>query len=202
MNWHHVKGDLVSLSAGLVLLGLCGCSVYMTRYFEREDDNEIRLDQYRLRPRIFAFQEEKVSGPRVARGTFTVTIRLEDTASSIEEYEWRYGQKAIDSLADRFLQQVTDKFVVDSLVLNQSPGSDPPLVLFPERTNYSPRREDFLTLRFGETVVQRVTERLRAVLYVTRPGPPPTADSAVFPMRRYEVEDKGLLMFREHVHGY
>lgn len=202
MRWHNVKADLVSAAVVLVLLSLCGCSVYMSRYFERADTNEIRLDQYRLLPRIFAYQEEKTSSPRVSRGTFTVTIRVEDVASSIDEYEWRYGQYATDSLADRFLRQVEEKFVVDSLKLSQSPGSNASIKLLPDRTNYSPRREDFLTFRFGETVIPRETEALRVVLYVTRPGPSPILDSTVFPMRRVEIEDKGLIMFRENVHGY
>jgi len=191
------------LAAGsLTLVSLCACSTFHTRYFQRLDSSEVRLGSLRLLPRIFAYENEKTGSSRVSRGVFTVTMRVEDAASAIGNYEWQTGQAAVDSLADKFLREVADEFVADSLVLHQIPGSRPPIVLRPDSTNHSPRREDFLTLRFGETEITPATEGLRVVLHLTRPGLPPVADSVVFMMARVEREDRGLMMFKDNVHGY
>lgn len=186
----------------LTLVGLCACSTFHTRYFQSLDASEVRLGRFRLAPRVFAYQDEKTGSERVAHGVFTVTVRVEDAASAIGNYEWQAGQAAIDSLATKFLQEVSNEFVVDSLVLHQIPGLRPPIILRPDSANYSPRRENFLTLRFGETEIMPAIEDLRVVLHVTRPGLPPVADSAVFMMVRVEREDRGLMMFKDNVHGY
>jgi hypothetical protein len=186
----------------LVLLCLCACSTFYTRYFQRLDSSEIRLGGFRLSPRIFAYQEEKTGSPRVLKGVFTVTVRVEDAESAVGDYEWQAEQTVIDSLAEKFLQKVVGDFVVDSLVLHQIPGSRPPIILKPDSINYAPRRENFLTLRFGETEITSTTEGLRVVLHVTRPERPPVADSAVFMMVRVEREERGLMMLKNKVHGY
>jgi len=192
---------LLALSA-LILVCLCACSTFHTRYFQRLDSSEVRLGRFRVSPRIFAYQDEKSVSARVVKGVFTVTMRVEDASSAIGHYEWQEGQSAIDSLAEMFLREVTEEFAVDSLVLHQIPGSRPPIILRPDSVNFSPRRENFLTLHFGETAITPATEGLRVVLRVTRPGLPPVADSAVFMMVRVESEDRGLMMFKNDVQGY
>ncbi|MCX6835554.1 MAG: hypothetical protein NTW07_10565 [candidate division Zixibacteria bacterium] len=192
---------LLALSA-LVLVGLCACSTFHTRYFERLDNSEVRLGRFCLAPRIFAFQSETSFSSRVVKGVFTVTMRVQDAESAVGDYDWKAGQDAVDSLAEKFYQKVTDEFVPESLILYQIPGSRPPIVLKPDSVNFSPRREDFLTFRFGETEIAPVVEGLRVVLHVIRPGLPPVADSAVFMMERVEREDRGLLKFNEKVKGY
>ena len=189
-------------AGSLTLFSLCACSTFHTRYFQRLDSSEVRLGRFSLAPRIFAYQDEKSVSARVVKGVFTVTMRVEDAASEIGGYEWQAGRAEVDSLADKFLGEVADEFVADSLVLHQIPSSRPPIVLRPDSVNYSPRRENFLTLRFGETEIMPATEGLRVVLHVIRPGLPPVADSLVFMMVRVEREDRGLMMFKDKVHGY
>ncbi|MEW5794931.1 MAG: hypothetical protein AB1772_01095 [Candidatus Zixiibacteriota bacterium] len=215
--------DLVTACV-CVVLAITACSVYRSRYFQRVDNEEVRLDSFRISPRIFAFKDEKAGSARAVKGTFTVTVRVEDALANPEDQLWQSGQAVIDSLADRFLDRVTAVFVVDSLVLHEIPSTrieydsvgldevemhvlddGPPfhrLLLQPDRRNYSPRRETFLTLKFGETVLGETTAAVRAVLHVTRPGSPHPADSAVFLMSRVDSEGKGLMMFRESVQGY
>ena len=193
----------VLLAIGAALLTtVCACSTFHTRYFQRIDNSEVRLGRFRLLPRIFAYQDEKSGTARVVKGAFTVTMRVEDAESAIDEYEWQAGRAAIDSLAERFLREVTDEFVVDSLTLHPIPALSPSLKLIPDSANYSPRREDFLTLRFGETAIPSAAEGLRVVLHVTHPGLPPTADSVIFMMMRVESEDRGLMIFKDKAHGY
>ena len=202
MKWcRGLTSALLGVSV-LVLVTFCACSTFRTRYFQRLDSSEIRLGGFRLLPRVFAYQDEKSGSERVLKGVFTVTLRVEDAASAIGDYEWQLGQAATDSLAEKFLQDVTDEFVVDSLMLHQIPGHSPPLRMMPDLFNYAPRREDFLTLHFGEAEIPIFTEGLRVVLHVTRPGPSPVADSAIFMMTRVEREDRGLMMFKDNVHGY
>jgi hypothetical protein len=189
-------------AVALALVSLCACSTFHTRYFQRLDSSEIRLGGFRLLPRVFAYQDEKSGSERVLKGVFTVTMRVEDAASAIGDYEWQLGQAATDSLAEEFLQEVTDEFIVDSLMLHQIPGQDLPIRMMPDLFNYAPRREDFLTLHFGEAEIPILTEGLRVVLHVTLPGPLPVADSAIFMMTRVEREDRGLMMFKDNVHGY
>ena len=196
----RIKVSLVISAAALSML--CACSTFHTRYFQRIDNSEVRLGRFRLLPRIFAYQDEKTGSERVVKDVFTVTMRVEDAESAIDEYEWQAGQAAIDSLAEEFLTEVTDEFVVDSLTLHPIPLLSSSLQLIPDSANYSPRRENFLTLRFGETAIPSAAEGLRVVLHVTHPGLPPTADSVIFMMVRVESEDRGLMMFKDKVRGY
>jgi hypothetical protein len=192
-----------SLALGAAALSImCACTTFHTRYFQRIDTSEVRIGRFRLLPRLFAFEDEKSGSARVAKGVFTVTVRVEDTESAIEEYEWQAGQAVIDSLAETFLRDVTDEFVADSLKLHPIPDLGPSLKLIPDTTTCSPRRENFLTLRFGETAIPSSAEGLRVVLHVTHPGLPPTPDSVVFMMARVESEERGLMMFQDKVRGY
>jgi len=202
MSRRYVMGGTLAILAAVVLSFLCVCSTFHTRYFQRIDTSEVRLGRFRLLPRIFAYQNEKSVSERVINGAFTVTFRVEDTTSRGDEYEWQTGQAAIDSLAERFLEDVTDEFVVDSLLIHPIPSQSPSLKLIADTANYAPRREDFLTLRFGETIIPPSAEGLRVVLHVTHPGLPPVADSVIFMMARVESEERGLMMFKDKAHGY
>ena len=186
----------------VVLAGLGACSTFHSRYFQRIDTSEVRLGRFRVLPRIFAYQDEKAGSGRVVKGVFTVTVRVEDTVAQEGEYAWQPGQAATDSAADMFLQEWTDEFGVDSLALHPIPALSRSIILKHDVANYAPRREDYLTLRFGETAIPLAAEGLRVVLHVTRPGLPPRADSAVIMMMRVESEERGLMMFRDKVHGY
>jgi hypothetical protein len=185
-----------------LLLGLSSCATYRSSYFTRSDNAPVIFAHLRLTPRIFAYKDARGLTDRVLKDAFIVTMRVQDSASHYEDYQWKQGQKAIDSLANRFLQKVSDAFVVDSLVLYETPSESAPIVLLPDKSNFSPRRDDYLTLKFGETTFQRSTVRLSAVLHVTRGGLSPTADSVVFQMWRVEIEERGLLMFSSGNQGY
>lgn len=185
-----------------LLIGIGSCTTYRSSYFLLPQGSKVYFEHFRLIPRIFAFKESKLASERVVKGTYSVTIRVQDSTTRTEDYQWELTKPKADSLADKFLQEVADVFVVDSLVLQETPPESAPIVLLPDRTNYAPRREDFLTLKFDDITFPRQTIRLRAVLHVTRPGLPPSADSVVFPMWRIEKEDRGLLMMNNQTQGY
>jgi len=195
---HTVVAALITVLA----VGMCSCITYRSSYFVPSNERPVFIDRFRLTPRVFAFKESRVTSERVIKGAYSITIRVQDSTTDLEHYEWRLTEQQTDSLADRFLQQVSAVFVVDSLLLHEIPGEPRPMVLLPDTKSYAPRRENFLTLKFGEITLPREAMRLRAVLHVTRPGLPLTADSAVFQLGRIELEDRGLLMFDNQTQGY
>ncbi len=193
---------VVAAVMAALLVGLASCSTFRSSYFLPSNENPVFFDHYRLTPRIFAYRESRLNAPRVVRGTYSVTIRVQDSVADLEGYEWQMTDEQLKSLSDGFLKRITDDFLVDSLVMYETPGESQPMVLLPDRTNYAPRREDFLTFKFGEITFPRETIRLRAVLHVTRLGSPPSADSVVFQLNRIELEDRGLLMMSNQTQGY
>jgi hypothetical protein len=74
--------------------------------------------------------------------------------------------------------------------------------LIPDHSNYSPRRDNYLTFKFGRVDFPRETVRLRAVLHFTRAGQSPSADSLLFQMWRVTLEERGLMMFKSNTQGY
>jgi len=189
----------------LLLVGGAGCSYFHTMYFERMDRGEVRIDRFRLTPRIFAYQDLKCPGDTPEDRDFVVSIRVEDIRSHTINYTWQAEQVTIDSLADDFLREVSSVFIVDSLVFHQTPHADERILMFPDQANFSPRREDFFTLQFGYADIPLETTRLRVVLHVSRLGPSnprPSPDSAVWLMNRVEIHDRGLNMFRDNMRGY
>lgn len=188
----------------IIIVG-AGCATFHTRYFARSEQSEVYIDRFRLTPRIFAFQEKKGLLEDLKDHPFAVSIRLEDTQVSKSDVKWRDGQAHIDSLADEFLRVVKSTFLVDSLVLHQTPDDNDRIHLLPDRDNFSPRRENFLTLKFNEVNIPLTTTRIRAVLHVNRQasaslgtGP----DSAVWLMDRVDTLERGIDMTRDQVRGY
>lgn len=190
--------------AVIIMIG-AGCANFHTRYFARAEQSEVRLDRFRLSPRLFAFQEKKGLLEELKDHPFVVSIRLEDTQAPKSDVEWKDGQTVIDSLADVFLQTVRNVFVVDSLVFHQTPDNNDRIHLLPDRENFSPRRENFLTLKFDKVKIPLETTRIRAVLHVSRQASASLgtgSDSAVWLMDRVDTLDRGMNMFRDQVRGY
>jgi len=134
-----------------------------------------------------------------------VSVRVEDAASQTTGVSWQSEQATIDSLADAFLDSVAAVFIVDSLVLHQTPDDNERILLSPDCDNFAPRREDYFTLRFGNVDIPLETARMRVVLHVTQPGSSESKaapDSAVWLMERVESEFRGLMVFRNNVRGY
>ena len=201
MKWFGSNTVIASLVAAFLFV-LASCATYRSSYFVPADETPIFFDRFQLTPRIFAYKESGLNAPRVVKGAYSVTIRVQDSTSRLEGYEWQLTKAQLDTLSDGFLRRVTDDFRVDSLVLHETPTESEPIVLLPDRTNYSPRREDYLTLKFGEISVPREAVELRAVLHVTRPGVTPSADSVIFQLGRIELEDRGLPLLRNQTQGY
>jgi hypothetical protein len=190
-----------TILAALIGLYLGACT-YSSLYFVRVDTEETRLDRFRLLPRVFAYKEEKGTLEGLRGNRYSVTVRVDDPTTEIEEYDWRLDPSTVDSLADAFFDQVSDVFVADSLVLHPLPAASGRILLKPDRVNHAPRHQDYFTLKFGNTDIARQTETLRVVLHVTRAGSPALADSVVWLMHRVEKEGRGLAAFRENVEGY
>lgn len=193
------------LLVALLLTASVGCSYYYNRYFERADLNEVRIDRFRLMPRIFAFQDKKGVYEQLKDYDFVVSVRVEDATSQTTGVSWQAEQATIDSLTDAFLDSVAAVFVVDSLVFHQTPDDNERILLSPDRDNFAPRREDYFTLRFGNVNIPLETVRMRVVLHVTRPGSSESEtapDSAVWAMERVESELRGLMAFRDNARGY
>jgi len=174
---------VAAVVTALLMLLLSACT-YSSLYFVRIDTEETRLDGFRLKPRLFAFKEQKGAQQGLKKNRYSVTVRVEDAASKIDDDDWQMEPSVVDSLADRFLGRVTGVFVADSLVLHQIPAESGRILLIPDRVNYAPRREDYLTLKFGETDIPRPT------------------DTLVWLMERVEEEEQGLTVFRDNVEGY
>ncbi len=51
-------GARLTLSVAILISG-SGCSYYHSRYFERSNASEVRIDRYRLAPRIFTYVDNK-----------------------------------------------------------------------------------------------------------------------------------------------
>ena len=190
------------LCAAALLAGLAGCATFRSNYFTLTEDDATTIDRFRLTPRIFAFKEARVSYTQARAAKHFVTLRIEDPTIESNDESWRQSSEQISGLADGFLRTVTDIFVIDSLVLHETPGDGESRALLPDRSNYSPRRENYLTFRFGQIDFPATTVRLRAVLHFTRAGDPPAADSVVYQMWRVALEERGLLMFESHTQGY
>jgi len=193
--------EVAVVVTALLMLVLSACT-YSSLYFVRVDTEETRLDRFRLLPRVFAYKEAAGTseGPRTS--LYSVTVRVEDATAELEEHDWRLGQATVDSLADAFFGEVGGVFTVDSLVLHQLPAEPGRILLEHDRANYSPRHQDYFTLKFGETDIPRPTHTLRVVLHVTRAGPPAGADSVVWLMERVEKQGRGLSAFQDDVEGY
>jgi len=193
--------EVAAVITALLTLVLGACT-YSSLYFVRVDTKETRLDRFRLLPRVFAYKETAGTpeGPRT--NLYSVTVRVEDTTAELEEHDWRLDPATVDSLADAFFDEVGSVFTVDSLLLHQLPAAPERIFLEHDRSNYSPRHQDYFTLKFGQTDIARQTGTLRVVLHVTRTGPPAGADSVVWLMRRVEKQGRGLSAFQDDVEGY
>ena len=184
-----------------ILFAAGGCATFHDLYFERVAPDDAYLDGYRLGLRIFAFQEKRVKAVAPDSSDFVVSVRVISSDVSRDRGEWSEQAAIVDSLAEAFLQRVQATFAVDSLVFYQTPSAEKPIVLNHDRENFAPRRDDYLTLRFGRTEIPLETQQIRAVMYVTRPVGN-VADSVVWPMQRVDKFERGISVFRGDVQGY
>ena len=195
-------GMRIALFAAALLIALAGCATFRSNYFTLSDDDTPSIDRFHLTPRIFAFKESRVSIGQALSAKHYVTLRVEDPTVKADDESWQQSRAQVDSLADNFLRKVNEVFAIDSLVLHETPSTREHPTLLPDKSNYSPRRENYLTYRFGQIDFPQETIRLRAVLHFTRAGESPSADSIVYQMWRVTLEERGLLMFKSNTQGY
>jgi hypothetical protein len=184
-----------------ILFAAGGCATFHDLYFERTTPEDSYFDGYRLGLRIFAFQEKRVAAVAPDSSDFVVSVRIVSPDSDRDRGEWSEQAATVDSLAEAFLRSVRAAFAVDSLVFYQTPPGAEPIVLNHDRENFTPRRDDYLTLRFGRTEIPLETQQIRAVMYVTHSGGD-AVDSVVWPMQRVDKFERGISVFRSGIQGY
>jgi len=195
--------QLLVLSLVFVTL-LSGCANFHSLYFVRADQRETMIDRFRVTPRIFAYQEKQTADTVGYFAPFSVTVRVEDVASDRELESWKVGQEVINSIADGFLARAREVFTVDSMALHQPPTDNERILLVPDPDNFSPRRDNFFTLRFGEFDLPHETWHLRAVMhyhYRDQSGRM-VQDSVSWEADRVKTSRRGLKLGSSSVRGY
>ncbi len=183
---------------------LSGCGNFHSLYFVRSDRTETRIDRYRLTPRIFAYQEMQTTSKTAHLQPFAVTVRVDDVVSEPALESWRVGQDVINSASDGFLARAREVFVVDSFALHQVDTDNERLVLIPDSANFTPRRENYFTLRFGDIELPPETGRLRAVLHYARVDDAdiPVGDSVVWTTDLVKTSRRGVRLGASTIRGY
>ncbi len=180
-----------------------GCASFQSRYFRRYGAQEASIEQYSLAPRIFACQDEMVEQGDTTCDNYSVSIRVVEESRKPVRDAWKQDMATIDSLSEAFFEEVAGVFRTDSLVLREE-GETESIVLRPETDRYTPRRDNYFTLRFGSTDISLENGQLRVVLHVSRAGEKGhlLPDSIVWLMESIDSTDYGINMFRNSVRGY
>lgn len=186
----------------LVLLAT-GCT-YRSLYFQPTGTVDQHFDEYRVRPRVFSHRESEEKLEALASRGFSVSVRIEDTTAQPLDEAWPAQPRVVDSMANAFLEQVSSRLQVDSLVLHPTPEDSERILLIHDGKSFTPRREAYFTLQFGNIGIPEAASSLRMVLHVSRliGSGTPTADSAVWSLDRIEHEGKGVQLGRTNIHGY
>ena len=204
---HHDTARNTRIVSVLLLsalaFGLCSCGTFCSSYFQRPPDSQtVTIDVFASPRASSAARTPRTTPNASGRATFAVTAAGRQSERSYgDDYDWRQKPGAVDGLAKRFLRPVTDLFVPDSIVLHETPSEAPPVVLKLDTTNFSPRREDYLTFQVRRCLSSGPPFACAPCCTSREPGLPPTADSVVFQMWRVELEERGLLMFNERNPG-
>jgi hypothetical protein len=201
------RTSLDRLLLGIILASLVmatGCTYYHSLYFERSNKTDVRIDRFRVTPRIFAYQDQKSSSKMLEPEPFSVTVRVEVLDYDGKPESWKAGQDVIDSVSDEFLAEAAEVFTVDSLVLHQIGPENEQFLLIHDRDNLSPRRENYFTLRFGNIDLPPTTKRLRTVLHYSRhhDSGETVQDSVFWVNNRVMKSRQGIKLGRDTVRGY
>lgn len=193
----------MALALAAVVLIQSGCSFFQSRYFQKYHAEEARIERFSLAPRIFACQNKVIGQNDTTCDNYFVSIRVQEGSGAPERDAWKQDMAVVDSLSELFFKKVAEVFRADSLVLYGDDETES-MVLQPETDRYTPRRDNYFTLRFGSTDIPVVNGQLRTVLHVSRIGEDGhfLPDSLVWLMESIDTTDYGVLMFRNTVRGY